>query len=190
MRECGCEAGGQSSRRQAGIGARSPRRWEADNHFVRSGELRAIRNISRRDGVGEKVSAMRTSYDEEADLPGCSWQKQYPTQERERIDKHQRPAVCSDHLISTLLTAWGGRNGESRSIPISSTAARLATVALSIRFEAITEDIMTTRTKHRDKTSISLQQANLSPVTTNAIPVSQASFATLETVFGVLSGSI
>ena len=29
------------------------------------------------------------------------------------LARHQRPAVSSDHLIRTLLSAWGGRNGES-----------------------------------------------------------------------------
>ena len=29
----------------------------------------------------------------------------YPAQERERIDRHQRPAVSSDYLIRTLLSA-------------------------------------------------------------------------------------
>ena len=42
---------------------------------------------------------------------------------------------------------------------MSSTAARLVPVALSKRFEAITEDIMTIRIKHRDKTGIQMQQA-------------------------------
>ena len=68
-------------------------------------------------------------------------------------------------------------------MPMSSTAARLVSVALSMGFEAITEDILTTRIKHRDKTSVSAQQAN-------AIPISQASYTALETVFVVLSGSI
>ena len=52
--------------------------------------------------------------DDETYLLACSWQKPYPTQEQERIDKHQRPAVSSYHLIRTLLLAWGGRNGGSR----------------------------------------------------------------------------
>ena len=60
----------------------------------------------------------------------------------------------------------------------------------SPRFEAIMEDIMTIRIKHRDKTSISIQQAEISPVTTDAILVSQASYTGLEAVLGVLSGSI
>ena len=60
--------------------------------------------------------------------PGRSWQKPYPTQERERsdrsrlsmkseIDKYQRPAVISGRLPDTsgpLAPAWGGRNGKSQ----------------------------------------------------------------------------
>ena len=39
---------------------------------------------------------------------------QVPTPERLRIDKHQRPAVSSDHFIPTLLSAWGDLNSQSR----------------------------------------------------------------------------
>ncbi len=49
---------------------------------------------------------------------------------------------------------------------------------------------MTICIRHREKTSVSMQQADFSPVTTDAIPVSQASCTALETVFGVLSGSM
>ena len=73
---------------------------------------------------------------------------------------------------------------------MSSTAARLVSVALPMRFEAITEVIMTIQIKHWDQTRISVQQADFSPVTTDAIPVSQASYTTRETEFGVLPGSI
>ena len=52
------------------------------------------------------------------------------------------------------------------------------------------EDFMTIRIKHRDKTSISIQQANIRPVATGAFFVSQASYTALEAVPGVLYGSI
>ena len=45
--------------------------------------------------------------DDEAYLPGCSWQKPYPTQKQEKVDKHQRPVISSNHLIRALMTAWG-----------------------------------------------------------------------------------
>ena len=55
------------------------------------------------------IDSRRT--DDEAYLPGCSSQNPYPTQGRERIDKHQRPAVRSDHLIRTLLSARAAEMG-------------------------------------------------------------------------------
>lgn len=36
-----------------------------------------------------------------------SWQEPSPRQEREKVDKHQRSAVSSDHSIRALLSAWG-----------------------------------------------------------------------------------
>ncbi len=52
------------------------------------------------------------------------------------------------------------------------------------------EHIMPIRIKHRDKTSISMQQADISPVTTDSILVSQASYTALVIALGLLGGSI
>ena len=54
------------------------------------------------------------------------------------------------------------------SIPMSSTVARLVSVTLSMRFEAIVEDIMTIRIAHHDKTSVAVQRADIPAVTTDA----------------------
>ena len=48
---------------------------------------------------------------------------------------------------------------------------------------------MPIRIKHHDKTSISMRHADISPVTTGAVLVSQASDTALEAVIGVLYGS-
>ena len=52
--------------------------------------------------------------DDKAYSPGCSWQKPYPTQQREKIDKHQRPVVgFSQPLLALLLRKdGGGRKGK------------------------------------------------------------------------------
>ena len=73
---------------------------------------------------------------------------------------------------------------------MSSTAARLGSVAPSMRFEAIMEDNNTIRLTHNYKTDITMQHADMSPVMTDEILVSQASYTALEAVSGVLSGSI
>ena len=46
--------------------------------------------------LGHKPSSfVRGQDDSEAYVPGCSWQKPYTTQEREKIDRHRRPVVHS-----------------------------------------------------------------------------------------------
>ena len=60
--------------------------------------------------------------------------KPYPMQKRARIDRHQRPTVSSDHLIRTLISASGGRNGKSRLGPReTSPVALLSTLADRLR---------------------------------------------------------
>ena len=61
--------------------------------------------------TGQTMSVDGGSDDDEAYSPGCSWRISYPTQGREKIDKSQRPAVSSDHLLRALLSAWGGSAG-------------------------------------------------------------------------------
>ena len=77
----------------------------------------------------------------------------------------------------------------SKALQLTANPVRGMSAALSMRFQAIMEDIMTIRIQHRDKTSISIQRADVSLATTNAIPVSQASYSVHEAVFGELCGS-
>ena len=63
-------------------------------------------------------------------------------------------------------------------------------IARSMGYEANLEDTIRIRIRHYDKTIIAMQQADISPIRTDAVLVLHASSAPLEAVFGVLYGSI
>jgi hypothetical protein len=67
---------------------------------------------------------------------------------------------------------------------------QLEFAAPSTHSDAMMEDFISIRIRHRDKNRVLAKQAEISMVMTDAIFVSQASYTALIAAFGILCGSI